>query len=514
MSAVLGSSPDLPAPTPRAPRWRRRIVVGTAGVLLVGGLSAAGLGARWYLHTGAQPAEALPASTLAYLAVDLDPSGKEKLAAKGVLDKLPIAASDDLGGVADLRKVVVDKLLASGDCTGKTFDHDVLPWLGERAAVAMVTVESKPQPVIVLQSSDDGRADRGMAALSACGGSDFGHWDVRDGWIVWAEKQSYADAVVAGAKSGTLADDATYKSMVDEAGGTGLVTGYLAKSAFGTLFSTFIGDETSLPAGLVSEVAKKFPGMALSVRAEDDQVRADYVMTIPADAPARTGSVEPALADLPAGSSAVVALHPGQGMGGSSFKSAFDAGFDNSAATPRERRMIRRYSQRTLGAPIETVFSDLFDSTLVAVLGPTTAGDFGRSPVQLPIAGELLPATDKRDRVFGYFRKLAPQMGLDRWATESGDAIVAATSPANRGVLSGGGLTSSPTFRSVIDTDGHDLASVIYVDLHSGLLSEALKRGLVGEPKVLENLQKISAIGVAGWVDGATSHVQVRIALD
>ncbi|HJQ04248.1 MAG TPA: DUF3352 domain-containing protein [Nocardioides sp.] len=514
MSAVLGSTPDLPTPAPRKGRWTRRVIAGSAGVLLVGGLTAAGFGARWYLHTGAQPAEALPSSTLAYLAVDLDPSGKQKLAAKGVLDKLPIAKSDDLGGVGDLRKEIVDKLLSSGSCSGKSYEHDVKPWLGERAAVAMVKVDDGPQPVLVLQSNDDGKADKGLQALSECGGSDFGGWDVRDGWIVWTEKKEYADAVVDAAKNGTLADDPAYKDMVDEAGGTGLVTGYVAPSAIRTLVSSF-ALESPLPAGMVQQLADRVPSIALTVRAEGGEVRADVVATLPKDNPTTPASVEPALADLPAGSSAVLAVRPSEGMSSAAFKSAFDAGLSSSIPDPAERRQADQFFRRTLGAPIETVLQDVLDGTLVAVLGPTTADDFGRSPDQLPIAARLTPAADRKDRVLGYFEKLSRQLGLDQWAEVSGDSIVAGTSPDARAkALSGGGLTGSARFRSVIDLDGHDVSSLLYVDLHSGLVTAALEQGLVGEPKALENLKKLSAIGLAGWLQDGKAHAQLRIALD
>ena len=49
------------------------------GVLAFG--TAAFAGYSWLTSTGPQPAEALPASTIGYVSLDLDPSGNQKIAA-------------------------------------------------------------------------------------------------------------------------------------------------------------------------------------------------------------------------------------------------------------------------------------------------------------------------------------------------------------------------------------------------------------------------------------------------
>ena len=74
------------------------------------GLVAVGVGA-WaaynFLTTGPQPAEALPAKTLGYVSIDLDPSGGQKIEALQTLNKFP-AFKDYVGINADddLRKEI------------------------------------------------------------------------------------------------------------------------------------------------------------------------------------------------------------------------------------------------------------------------------------------------------------------------------------------------------------------------------------------------------------------------
>src|SRR5204862_376219 len=77
-------------PTPAGSGGGRR-----RGLLIGGGIAAlavVGVGA-WaaaqYFNTGAQPAEALPASTVGYASIDLDPSGAQKIEALRTLNKFP-----------------------------------------------------------------------------------------------------------------------------------------------------------------------------------------------------------------------------------------------------------------------------------------------------------------------------------------------------------------------------------------------------------------------------------------
>ena len=95
-----GGSPSCPTPqaadAQTAPRRRRRTpwIVAILAVLLLGG------GAAWavmsFFRQGAQPAEALPASTIAYVSVDLDPSGARRSTRSGPSNKFP-AFKDQVG---------------------------------------------------------------------------------------------------------------------------------------------------------------------------------------------------------------------------------------------------------------------------------------------------------------------------------------------------------------------------------------------------------------------------------
>ena len=70
-----------------------------------------------FFATGAQPSEALPAATIGYASIDLDPSGGQKIEALRTLNKFP-AFKEELGLDADddIRKALFEELDLPEDC--------------------------------------------------------------------------------------------------------------------------------------------------------------------------------------------------------------------------------------------------------------------------------------------------------------------------------------------------------------------------------------------------------------
>ena len=97
---------------------------------------------------GPQPADVLPASTVAVVSVDLDPSAGQKIAAIKSIRRFPaLKKSLGLHPDDDLRKFIFDKLVHEADCPDLDFGQDVKPWLGKRAAFALVDLdEHDPTP--------------------------------------------------------------------------------------------------------------------------------------------------------------------------------------------------------------------------------------------------------------------------------------------------------------------------------------------------------------------------------
>jgi hypothetical protein len=189
-------------------------------------------GAVWawqsFMEQGPQPAEALPAGTLGYVALDFDPTAGQKLAALGFLRRFP--SLEDRVGVADagdLRKDVFDDVESDLGC-GLGF-KDVEPWLGQRFAFAFVD-HGGPQPVAVLQVADRERAAAGLKRLAACAGDDFGY-ALGDEWVVLAESDQVAGDVQRQAVASPLSGDADFQRWTGEAGDPGILTLYAAPEA-------------------------------------------------------------------------------------------------------------------------------------------------------------------------------------------------------------------------------------------------------------------------------------------
>ena len=184
---------------------RKRMIL--VGALVAGGAVVAGgaWAATSFFTTGSQPAEALPDSTVAYMSVDLDPAGGQKIEAIKTLRKFPAFTDEiDLETDDDLRERLFEEITKSGECVGLDYAADVKPWLGSRAAVAAVDLgEEMPAAVGVVQVTDAGAAEEGVAKLvETCGTGEEGEvggWVVEGDWLILAETRDIASDAAAAA---------------------------------------------------------------------------------------------------------------------------------------------------------------------------------------------------------------------------------------------------------------------------------------------------------------------------
>ena len=229
----------------RVPRSRTGSMRRPLGGLVAAAVAAAAVGAgvwAWqaWATQGAQPAEALPGDTLAYLSLDLDPPGGQKVAAFSTLRKFPSLRQElGLDSVDEIRGSVVEELSSDSGCD-LNYDDDVKPWIGDRFAFAVVA-QKRPEPVVVLQVED---ADQARAVLKATGQScdeDFGY-AVDGEWAVLARNSDVATQVVDDTGRGTLDADPEFRALTDAAGDPGLVTVYAAPEAGAALLEAIEKD--------------------------------------------------------------------------------------------------------------------------------------------------------------------------------------------------------------------------------------------------------------------------------
>ena len=562
-----GSGPAATAPDNDN---RKRLIA--LGAIVAGGAVVAGgaWAATSFFATGEQPAEALPASTVAYMSVDLDPSGGQKIEAIRTLRKFPAFTDEiDLETDDDLRERLFEEITSSGECEGLDYAEDVAPWLGSRAAVAAVDLgEDEPSPVAVVQVTDAGAAEEGVQTLiDTCGGegseedSDVGGWAVEGDWLVLAETDEIADQVVEAGGSGTLADDAAYAKWTGEAGDDGFMSFYVAKSAaqylgdvaelgapltgmssdsmggmdesfdqecldsattaeeFDACFSE--ADESSSDTGSASgevppelqEMIDDFDGMAATVRFDDGSMEIEYaVSNYQPDMTKFVDSDEGAsmVAGLPEDTVAALGFSLEEGWAEAFVDYIKTTLPDDTASIDEGIAELESETGLEFPEDIETLMGEGVTISLGGGIDPDAIanGGPGELPAGITIKGDAEEIQAVLDKIVDQVpSEMTPMMEV----TEGDGYAVLAFQDDYRGKLEAGGdLGGTDDYGRVVE-DG-DAQSVLYVNFDAD--DNWLVRVTDDMPEVSENLEPLSAFGISSWVDGDVLHGQMELTTD
>lgn len=517
-----GEPADIGVPLVEPRTGRRTAVVAAVSVAVLAVLGGGAAAAVWLLGGhGSQPDEVLPASTLAEISVDLDPSASQKVEAYQMLRKFPALRQDlDLSG-DDLRRTIFDKAIQDSDCSGLDFDTDVKPWLGNRAALGAVDLAGKtPAPVIALQVSDPAAARAGIDKLVACGhpGDDFGY-AVTDGYVIISDSSSHARTIVAAGRQAPLSADPGYTSWQDQVGDRGVVNFYVAKRA-GDWLVQHAGElgGGGMPAGGADEFAqqaKNFRGLSGTVRFADGGVEVVAVGGGVRDL-AGSGNVADPVAALPADTAVAVALAAPADFAGHLVDQL--AGLSGEGAG----QMVAQIETLT-GLHLPDDLQTLLGKGITVSLGgnPPDLGSVS-SPADVPFGATISGDPGKIQAVIA---KVAERQGvsLDQLGVvekAEGGRVALASSPEYADeLLAQGGLAQSAAFQEVVPEAGK-ASSVMFVDFDSkwldALVSFAEEDGAppAETAKVAANLRPLKAFGASAWQDGDTSHVLVKLTTD
>ena len=532
-----GSGPAQPAPD--NDNKKRLIAVGAivaGGAVVAGGAWAA----TSFFSTGSQPAEALPASTVAYFSVDLDPSGGQKIEAIKTLRKFPgFTDKVDLQTDDDLRERFFEEVTSSGECEGLDYDADVKPWLGSRAAMAVVDLgEDEPTPVGVVQTTDSGKAEDGLSALvDACGGGeaaggDVGGWVVDGDWIVVAETPEIAQKVVDAADGSTLAGNASFEEWTGEAGDDGFMSMYVGKGV--TKYLDELGgmggmgmmgmpgaamgedgmtsDSEEVPEEL-QQMIDDFDGMAATVRYDDGAVEIEYAMSnYQPDMTKFIDSQNGAdmVAGLPDDTVAAFGMSLEEGWAGAMLDYVKSNLPDESATIDEQLAQFEAETGLAFPEDIETLLGEGVTVSLGSGLDPDAVanGGPGEVPVGIRIDGDA-------DEIQAVLDKIAAQAGAEvaelMQVTEGDGYAVLALQDGYRGELEGGGsLGDSAAYSEVVESD--EAQSLLFVNFNAD--DDWLVRLTGDSPEVSKNLEPLSAFGVSGWVDDDVVHGLLKVTTD
>jgi hypothetical protein len=217
----------LPHPHPLAPRKSsvsKKIIAGAALASLVAGGAVAAYAYTVLASSGIQPERVLPANTVAFAKLDLDPAAGQKVAAYRLSTKFP-AVSKGAANIDDQK----DALLSAFFDEQSELDYatEIKPWLGDRVAVAAVPNAASAaglDPVLAVAYTDEAKM---KAALSKAARTEraFGYVTI-DGYALVSDSQPHAEAVLAGVRRGTLAAAEHYQSDLKALGGDQLAVGW------------------------------------------------------------------------------------------------------------------------------------------------------------------------------------------------------------------------------------------------------------------------------------------------
>jgi hypothetical protein len=516
---------------------RRKVVLAGGAIVGLGAATAAVFGAMWYFGTGPQPAEALPDSTIAYVSIDIDPSGKQLLAAKETLDKFPLWDDQEISDRKDLRKAVFDELLTDGPC-GLDYSDDVEPWLGDRAAAAAVDLgEDEPTTVFVVQVEDADKAEAAFQQFNDCAPvEESAGWAISGEWAVLAETEELATQVAEDAQDKPLSEDDDFKKWTDEAGDPGILTAYAAPEA-GEWLAQYAGgamgfyggmacleggiDDTdcegSPPGDVPDELTKvldDFSGAALTVRFDDGSLEIETATSVEGFGfEALTGSDQAgeSIETLPDDTAAAIAYGFEEGW----FEDFLDYagsfsgfGFDVEGLVSEAKDEL----DLDLPADAETLAGESAVLAFGADFDPATTFGYDADITELPIGIKIKGDPDEIQDVIDKLLDSELANGADGeiFVSDSdGDFVAISPDDDYRDqLLDDGDLGDSEVYEDVVRESG-DAASIVFVNFDAG--GGWLERIFEGDHAIQDNVAPLEGAGLSAWADDGVGHLVLRV---
>ena len=468
---------------------------------------------------GTQPEDVLPASTLAFADVDLDPTAEQKLNVVRLLGRLP-DVEDDYGPEPDLRALIVETLTRGTPLA----DVDVQSWVGDRLAVAVVWDQPTEAltPVVVMQASDTDAAveslrteleDEQVAVLddyvvvtpAEVGGRSV---DPRvdplvdpalpgDGLLGLPRLTTQSAAeVVAAAEESPLADSPAFSdtfSHLDD----GVASMYLDGATAAEALRGLVPEELSTGAQVDAWAAV---GQSAAVlRADPDAL--ELVGWSSAALPDAAGAASLA-AVLPADTALALEGTGGSALVADRWRSVLDsadgAGLGDRLGDGRLERALAEVEARfgiVLPDDLQTLAGD---DAVLAVEGSsilTGIPGVGIVSVTDPDAGD-----DLANRLQRSLDTLTGGFGLVAQGTDDGMVLATSADYADALAAGDGDLGTSPRFQEALP-DADDASYLAWVDLAA--VTGPL---LLAAPDAADALAPLDSLGVTvGSVDGGTA---------
>jgi hypothetical protein len=470
----LAAGPGYPPP-PAPPRRRRRGLWVGVGALTVVALGAGSVAAYTYLSgSGTTLDKQVPADSVAYAEVNLDPPAGQKVAALRFLKHFPsVKVNENANTLLD---ALLEQII-SDPADRQKFVQNVQPWLGKHAAVAADPQGDRVRPVVVAEVKDAGAARTGLTNLGK--DQDFG-FVVGDGNVVIAETQEIANLAAADAAKAALSGNGTYSDDVKAVGGDkGIVTGWanFAEAA------KYIPQANRNGANLDSLQGTRI-AMTLSFT---DTVADLTVKTFGGNQPQAAPGIGARVATLPDDTAVAVGISGGDKLVRQAYDALKNAGLADELANELD--------QYDLDLP-EDIANLVGSQTVIAATGDADDPDFG----VLTKSADPARATEVAKRLLAEVDESA-----ELAQQQTADGLALASSQDYLSKLTGqGGLGATDGYRAAVP-DAGSAQYVIYVDVRRAIQ-------LSGESGSLpDEVGSVRAVGLTASSQGGSSTLHLRV---
>lgn len=441
---------------------------------------------------GAQPADVLPGNAAAYMEVDLDPAAGEKIAAVRFFQGLDPEMRERLTD-GEWREWVWEQIESEyGAAEDIDFATDIEPWLGDRAGVAVIAPadleDEEPVFAVALQVKD---GDQALAFFDERAQTDeeFAYYLESD-YLVFSESDTL-ETVRSAAAAGTLADNETFSSDLDDLGTKGIASFWADAGQLEGLGTAALNPAAPMIDASDGETPQVAGRMAATVRLTPDAIELHGVsrgvegMSLPTETTA-----EALITELPADTAAVIALENGAGM----VQAAWDY---YSEQNPEEvQRLAEEASANgfTLPDDLKTILGE----SMVLSVGPgivdafSSVGATEAAVPQLPVGYRVTTDTAR-------LQQMLDENGVGAGVTvvreDNGTLTVGTDQAYVAGLAEGTGdtLGSADLFTTALP-GADDAQAIFYVDVNP---FEQYYLSEIEDQNTRDALAKLGAVGMS-----------------
>lgn len=511
----------------------KRLALGTGGVVLLAGAVGGGIWAyNEYFGQGPQPAEALPAEgLLAYTAIDLDPSGEQKVEAVEMLNEFPAAEEYiNLDASDDVKAKVWELAREENEhfCADLDYEDDIEPWIGDRFGFAAYEHDGEipVQGVLVLQVTDADAAEDKIDDIIEClsdvadeDADEVGYAVEGDWMVVSTGGEKAAKELLEDGQDDPLSEDEDFETWTGKLGDPGIATSYVPAAA-GERFIEIAEDEGEEVPAALETVLEDFTGAAGVVRFEDGTLQAESVMGgLPEQVTELLSDAgTEALASLPSSTAGAIGFGLAEGWMDQLLDGAVGPFVEAFGMDVETLEMM--FSQE-VGITLDDVETLLGESVAFAQDGEQDADAYREQQIDgLQMGLKIKGDTEAIESIITKLRNRVEAEGIpsDFVLTKiEGDYLMVSLSPEYLEKLADeDGLGDSDRFEKLVP-HGDDANFVFYLDLDAlyDVIEPIIEAEEPGDAdEILENIEPLDGLGISIWHEGDELHQRVTLSTD